>query len=83
MRYGVGVITAVALSRDPQAFVTRTQNSLRVPRRTFSFERRDVLHDRCLARETKMILDLSCAWRDPFFALFALNEIKDAFLACG
>jgi hypothetical protein len=51
--------------------------------KTFALECGDVLHHRGLTSESKVALNLARARRDSPFALFALNEIKDAFLAIG
>src|SRR2546428_3393025 len=48
--------------------------------KTFALQRAKILHDRCLAGETEMILDFTRTWRDAFFPLFVLNEIEDVFL---
>jgi hypothetical protein len=49
--------------------------------KSFSFERRDVLHHRSLTGKMKMTLDLARARGKSFVALLALNEIENAFLA--
>jgi hypothetical protein len=51
--------------------------------KSFLLERGDVLHHRCLTRETKMTLDFTCAWGQSALALFALDEIENFFLAIG
>src|SRR3984893_8313862 len=48
--------------------------------KTFALERGNVLHDRCLAGETKMALDFARAWRNSFLALLALDKIENVFL---
>jgi len=48
--------------------------------KAFALERGNVLHDRCLAGETKMTLDFARAWRNPFLALLALDKIENVFL---
>ena len=50
-------------------------------KKTFAFERSNVLHHRCLARESEVPLNLARAWRDSFFALLALDKIENVFLA--
>src|SRR5215471_11184447 len=49
-------------------------------KKPFSLQRRDVLHHRCLAGEPEMVLDLARTRRNAFFALLALNKIKNASL---
>src|SRR5207302_4466794 len=49
--------------------------------KSFFLERADVLHDRSLAREMKMTLDLARARSESVLALFALDEIENLFLA--
>ena len=51
--------------------------------KTFAFERRNVLHHRCLACKTEMTLDFARARGDTFLALLALNEIENVSLALG
>ena len=51
--------------------------------KTLSLQRGNVLHYRCLAGEPEMILDFTRAWRDPFLALLALDEIEDSPLPVG
>ena len=46
--------------------------------KTFSLQRRDVLHYRGLAGESKVILDFTRAWRDPLLALLALDKIENS-----
>src|SRR5205823_5028899 len=56
----------------------------RVPiKKAFSLQRGDVLHHRCLAGESEMILDFARARRDPLLPLLTLNKIKNAFLSLG
>src|SRR5256885_9032092 len=50
---------------------------------TFSLQRREVLHHGSLASEPEMMLDLPRARRDPFFALFRLNEFQNVSLPFG
>ena len=52
-------------------------------KKTLSFQRRNVLHYRRLTGESEMILDFTCAWRDPFLALLALDEIENSPLPFG
>jgi hypothetical protein len=51
--------------------------------KTFSLQRRDVLHHRRLAGEPEMILNFARARRNAFFPLLALNKIKHAPLPVG
>ena len=51
--------------------------------KSFACEGRNVLHDRSLAGEAKMILDFARAGGDTFLALFALDKIKHASLSIG
>ena len=48
--------------------------------KAFALQDSEVLHDRGLTRQAEMALDFTRAWRDPFFALFALNEFEDVAL---
>ena len=45
--------------------------------KSFFLERADVLHDRSLAREMKMTLDLARARSESALALFALDKIEN------
>jgi len=68
---------------DPNFLHRRNQGArlARMPiEKTFALERGNVLHDRCLAGETKMALDFARAWRNPFLALFPLDKIENVFL---
>lgn len=49
----------------------------------FALEGRDVLHDRRLAGESKMILDFARARGHALLPLFALDKIENASLAIG
>jgi hypothetical protein len=51
--------------------------------KTFPLEGAEVLHDRGLAGEAKMMLDLARARRDSFFPLLGLDEFQNAPLALG
>ena len=51
--------------------------------KTFPLEGAEVLHDRGLAGEAEMMLDLARARRDSFFPLLGLNEFENAPLALG
>jgi len=51
--------------------------------KSFARQGRNVLHDRSLAGEAKMILDFARAGGDAFYALFALDKIKHTSLAIG
>src|SRR5438105_10243576 len=51
--------------------------------KTLSLQRGNVLHYRCLAGEPEMILDFTRAWREPFLALLALDEIENSLLPVG
>src|SRR6266404_1674579 len=51
--------------------------------KSFAFQSCDVLHDRCLARETEVVLNFARARRDSFLTLLGLNEIEHAFLPIG
>src|SRR5262245_16364228 len=56
----------------------------RVPaEKTFSLERRDILHHGSLAGEPEMNLDFARSRRNIFLALLALNKIKDTSLPVG
>jgi hypothetical protein len=71
---------------NPNLHGWRNQRSrfARVPvEKTFSLQRHNVLHHRCLAGEPEMILDFARARRNAFFPLLALNEIKHASLPVG
>ncbi len=48
--------------------------------KSFSLQRVEVLHDRGLAGESKMLLDFARARRDPFLALLGLDETEDVLL---
>src|SRR3954470_20874304 len=50
---------------------------------TFSLQHGDVLHNRCLTRETKMILNFASAGCESFFTLFVLDELKNIALPVG
>src|SRR6266852_8213639 len=52
-------------------------------KKTFTFERGDVLHDRCLTGEAEMTLNFAGARRDPFFPLLVLDKIENVFLTIG
>jgi hypothetical protein len=51
--------------------------------KTFSLQRGDVLHYRCLAGKPEMILDFACAGCDSFLSLLALDKIENAPLSLG
>jgi len=51
--------------------------------KSFAREGGNVLHNRSLAGEAKMILDFARAGGDTFFTLLALNKIKHTSLAIG
>src|SRR4030095_12889405 len=40
----------------------------------------EILHNRRLTREPEVFLDLTCAGRQPFGALFRLDELQNVFL---
>ena len=46
----------------------------------FPLERGNVLHDRGLTREAEVFLNLARARRQPFGALFGLDEVQDVLL---
>ena len=48
--------------------------------KAFPLEHSQVLHDRGLTRETEVLLNLARARRQPFGALFRLDELQDIFL---
>ena len=51
--------------------------------KSLSLEGIEVLHDRGLTGESKMLLDFAGARRDPFLSLLALDEAEDFLLSAG
>ena len=68
-------------------FLHRRDKRARFPgvaiEKAFPLEGAEVLHDRGLAGEAKMMLDLARARRDSFFPLLGLDEFQNASLPLG
>jgi hypothetical protein len=75
---------AVNWNIDDPALRRSGDQSARFPRmppeKTLPLQCGEILHDRRLTRESEVFLDLTRAWRQPFGALFRLNELQNIFL---